>query len=167
MRKAIGRRSVFGRFRVKLGKACGKGFELLLHVAQLGEDGEALGKNAAAAEGETFLGKVADSHAAGALQASVVERFRAGEHFEQGGFAGAVGPNQGGALIGRNEPVGILEQDAWAESFAGSRQLEHKKSSAEALLSLSHCWTKAKITTDFADRTREWTCCSLHQPPSG
>ena len=107
-------------------------------LAQLGKDREALGKYAAAAQGETFLGKVADGHAASALQGAVVERFDAGEHLQQGGFAGAVGAHQGGPLIGRNEPVGILEQDTWAESFAGSRKLEHKKSSAEALLSLSH-----------------------------
>ncbi len=139
MRKAIGRRRVLGRCRVKLGQSRGKGFQFLLHAAQLGEDREALGKNAAAAQGETFLGQIADGHAARALQAAVVERFGAGEHLEQGRFPGTVGAHQGGALIGRNEPVGILEQDAGAEPFAGSRKLEHKKSSAKALLSLSHC----------------------------
>ena len=138
MREAIGGCGIFGRCRVKLGQACGKGFEFLLHVAQLGEDREALGKNAAAAEGETLLREIADGHAAGPLQGAVVECFRAGKHLEQGRFARAVGAHKGGPLIGRDEPVGILEQDTGAESFAGCRKLEHKKSSAEALLSLSH-----------------------------
>ncbi len=40
---------------------------------------------------------------------AVVERFGAGEHLEQSGFPCAIGAHQGGALIGRDEPVGILE----------------------------------------------------------
>ncbi len=48
MGKAIGRRGIFGCVRVELGQASGKGFELLFHVAQLGEDREALRKYAAA-----------------------------------------------------------------------------------------------------------------------
>ncbi len=125
--------------RVELQKqASGKGFQFQLHAAQFREDREALGKNAAAAQGKTFLGKITYGHAARALQGAVIERFGTGENLEQGRLAGAVGAHQGGALIGRNEPVGILKQNAGAESFAGSRQLEHKKSSAKALLSLSH-----------------------------
>ena len=57
MRKAIGRRGVLGRCRVKLGQARGKGFEFLLHAAQLGKDREALGKNAAAAEHRPSWGR--------------------------------------------------------------------------------------------------------------
>src|SRR3984885_3258661 len=138
MREPIGRRCIFGRRRVKLRQTRGKDLEFLLHAAQFFKDREALSKNATAAKGQAFLGKVSDGHAAGALQGTVVERFRAREDLEQGRLAGAVSAHQGGALIGRNEPVGVLEQDAGAESFAGSRKLEHKKSSAKALLSLSH-----------------------------
>src|ERR1700691_6130418 len=90
MRKAIGGRGVFGRSRVELGQARGKGFEFLLHVAQLGEYRKALLKNAPPAEFETFLGEIADSHAPRALQGAVVERFGAGEHLKQSGFPGAV-----------------------------------------------------------------------------
>ena len=48
-RKAIRGRGVLGRCRVKLGQARGEGLQFLLHAAQLGEDRQALGKNATAA----------------------------------------------------------------------------------------------------------------------
>src|SRR5580658_1604264 len=74
MRKAIRGRGVFGRCRIELGQARGKGFQFLFHVAQLGEYRKAVLKNAPPAEFETFLREIADSHAARALQGAVVER---------------------------------------------------------------------------------------------
>ena len=83
------------------------------------EDGEALGEDGFAAEGEAVLREVAEGHAFGAGELAVVEGLDAGEDFEEGGFAGAVAADEAGALIRRDEPVGVFKEEFLAEAFAG------------------------------------------------
>ena len=43
----------------------------------------------------------------------------------QRGFAGAVGADQAHARLGRDQPVGIFEQEFVAVAFAGGGELDH------------------------------------------
>ncbi len=56
---------------------------------------------------------------------AVVERLDAAEDFQQRGFAGAVGAHQPDAIVRRDEPVEIFEQELGAEAFAGRGELDH------------------------------------------
>jgi hypothetical protein len=87
--------------------------------AELIEDGEALVEDGAAGEREAVLREVADGHAADVGALAVVERLDAGEDFEERGFAGAVSADEAGALVGRDEPVDVVEEQFGAEALAG------------------------------------------------
>ena len=78
MGEAVSSGGVLRGGRVELSQFGGEHLQLFLHVAQFGENGKALGKDGASAEGQAFLGKVADGHTAGALQGPIIERFSAG-----------------------------------------------------------------------------------------
>ncbi len=41
------------------------------------------------------------------------------EDFEERGFAGAVAADETSALVRRDEPVGVFEEEFLAEAFAG------------------------------------------------
>ena len=94
-------------------------FGLVLHVAEFVEDGEALVEDGAAAEREAVLREVADGHALDVGARAVVEGLDAGEDLEQRGFARAVAADQAGALVGRDQPVDVFEEEFLAEAFAG------------------------------------------------
>jgi hypothetical protein len=83
------------------------------------EDREALGEYGFAAEGEAVLREVAEGHAFDAGELAVVEGFDAGEDLEESGFAGAVAAYETSALVRRDEPVGVFEEEFLAEAFAG------------------------------------------------
>ena len=103
----------------------GEVFGFALEGVEVVEDGEALGEDGFAAEGEAVLREVAEGHAFDAGELAVVEGFDAGEDFEQGGFAGAVAADQASALVRRDEPVGVFKEEFLAEAFAGGGELEH------------------------------------------
>ena len=44
---------------------------------------------------------------------------------QQRGLAGAVGAHQPDAIMGRDKPVEIFEQELWAEAFSGRGELDH------------------------------------------
>ena len=90
------------------------------------EDGKALGEDGLAAEGEAILREVAEGHAFDAGERAVVEGFDARKDFEERGLAGAVAADEAGALVGRDEPVGVFEEELGAEAFAGGGELEHE-----------------------------------------
>ena len=122
---AVGGGEVLAGFGVGGGEGVGDLFGLALEGVEVVEDGEALGENGLAAEGEAILREVAEGHAFDAGEGAVVEGFEAGEDFEQRGFAGAVAADETGALVRRDEPVGVFKEEFWAEAFAGSGELEH------------------------------------------
>ena len=119
-----------GEILLRLGVGGGERVGDLLGLALEGEDGvedgEALGEDGLAAQGEAVLRQIAEGHAFDAGELAVVEGFDAGEDFEQGGFAGAVAADQAGALVRRDQPVGVFEEEFLAESFAGRGELEHQ-----------------------------------------
>ena len=51
--------------------------------------------------------------------------FESSEDLQERGLAGAVGAHQSRPLVGRDQPVGILEKEVRAETFAGIGELEH------------------------------------------
>ena len=106
----------------------GEVFGFALEGVEVVEDGEALGEDGFAAEGEAILREIAEGHAFDAGELAVVEGFDAAEDFEQGGFAGAVAADEAGALVRRDEPVGVFEEEFLAEAFAGGGELEHAPS---------------------------------------
>ena len=101
-------------------------FGLGFHGVEVVEDGEALVEDGLAAEGEAVLRKVAEGHALDAGELAVVEGFDAGEDFEQRGFAGAVAADEAGALVRRDQPVGVFKEEFLAEAFAGGGELKHR-----------------------------------------
>ena len=57
--------------------------------------------------------------------AAVVERLAPGQDFHDGGLAGAVCSDQTDAGFGRDQPVGVLEQELVAVALAGAGELDH------------------------------------------
>src|ERR1019366_124056 len=94
-----------------LGVGGGEGVGDLLGFAFEFEDGvedrEAFGEDGFAAEGEAVLGEVAEGRSLDGGEDAVIEGFQTGEDFEQGGFAGTVTADKAGALVRRDEPVGV------------------------------------------------------------
>jgi hypothetical protein len=129
---AVGGGEVLAGFGVGGGEGVGDLFGLALEGMEVVEYGEALGKDGLAAEGETILREVAEGHAFDAGELAVVEGLEAGEDLEQSGFAGAVAADEAGALVRRDEPVGVFKEELGAETFAGGGELEH-------CLLFSHC----------------------------
>ena len=117
IREAIRRRRVFGGCRVKLSQTCGEGFEFLLHAAQFGEDREALGENAAAAECQTFLRQIADRHATGALQGAVVERFEPARTLSRVDLPVPFAPTRA------VRSLGVMSQSAFSNKTRGPNRL--------------------------------------------
>ena len=56
---------------------------------------------------------------------AVIERFDPGEDLQQRGFAGAVRAHQADAVVGRDHPVSVFEEELVAETFPGGGQLNH------------------------------------------
>ncbi len=106
----------------------GEVFGFALEGVEVIEDGEALGEDGFSAEGEAVLREIAEGHAFDAGELAVVEGFDAAEDFEEGGFAGAVAADEASALVRRDEPVGVFEEEFLAEAFAGGGELEHASS---------------------------------------
>ena len=104
---------------------CGEVFLLVFERAQVGEDGHAFGEHGAAGKREAFLRQVADGDALLGGDGAGIEALDAGQHFEQRRFAGAVGAHDAGALVGRDQPVDVLEKDFGAVAFAGPGELDH------------------------------------------
>ncbi len=57
--QAVGRGRVFGAGRIELGQRMVQGFQLLLHLAQVREDGHAFGEDGAAGERQAVLRQIA------------------------------------------------------------------------------------------------------------
>lgn len=130
----------------------GELLELLLHGAQFVEDGEAFLEDGAAGEGEAILRQVADGHAFGALHRAVVERVEPGENLHERGLAGAVGADEGGALVGRDEPVGVFKEKFVTETFAGVGELKHKGILSGRMGVEEPC----HVTSDLSHRGMRW-----------
>src|SRR5207245_1259636 len=96
----------FGRGQ-RVGEFDGLGLECVKVV----EDGEALGEDGFATKGEAVLREIAEGHAFDAGELSVVEGLDAGEDLEKSGLTGAVAADEAGALVRRDEPVGIFEEE--------------------------------------------------------
>ena len=100
-------------------------FHLLLHLAQVLEHAHAFGEDGAAGERQAVLRQIALADAFGKGDVAVIERFHAAQDLEQRGLAGAVGADQARALLGRDQPVAVFEQEFVAETLAGALQLNH------------------------------------------
>ena len=122
---ALGGGGVLFGFWVGGGEGMGEVFGFAFESVEVVEDGEALGKDGFAAEGEAVLREVAEGHAFDTGELAVVEGLDAGEDLEEGGFAGAVAADEASALVRRDEPVGVFEEEFLAEAFAGGGELEH------------------------------------------
>jgi hypothetical protein len=123
---AVGGGEVLAGSRVGGGEGVGDLFGLAFEGMEMVEDGEALGEDGLAAEGEAILREIAEGGAFDAGEGAVVEGLEAGEDLEQGGFAGAVAADEAGALVRRDEPVDVFKEELGAESFAGGGELEHQ-----------------------------------------
>ena len=116
---ALGGGGVLFRFWVGFGEDGGEGDGFALEFVEVVEDGEALGEDGAAAEGEAVLREVAESDAFVAGDGAVVEGLDAADDLEEGGFAGAVAADQAGAFVWIDEPVRVFKEEFLAEAFAG------------------------------------------------
>ena len=123
---AVGGGAILAGVGVGGGEGVGDLFGLALQRVQVIEDRETLRKDRLAADGEAVLRQVADGHALDARQLAVVQCLQAGEDFQKGGFAGAVAADQAGALVRRDEPVGVFKEEFGAEPFAGGGELKHR-----------------------------------------
>ncbi len=123
--EAVGHLRVLGAGGVELGHLMSQGFLFLLQREQIREDGHALGKDGAAGKRETFLRQVADAGALHGDDSAGIEAVHAGQDFQERGFAGAVGAHDAGALVGRDQPVQVLEECFGAKAFGGPGELDH------------------------------------------
>ena len=122
---AVGGGAVLSRFGVGGGESVGDLFGLALQIEEVVEDGEALGKDGLAADGEAVLRQVSNGHSLDRGELAVVEGIEAGEDLEQRGFARAIAANQASALVRRDEPVDVFKEEFGAEPFAGGGELKH------------------------------------------
>src|SRR5271170_6891609 len=123
--EAVGGGGIGRAFRVELGERGGDGFHLFLKAEQFVKDREAFVEDGAAGEREAILRQVSDAHAFSALDLTVVEAVESGKDLHERGFAGAVRADQSSALVGSDQPVGILKEKLGAESLAGPGELQH------------------------------------------
>ena len=122
---AVGDGGVFRAGVVEFRHAVGERFQFRFHGAQVVEHRHAFGEDAAAGEREAVLRKISGRCAFGDDQAAVVERVHARENFHQRGLAGAVAADQADAVVGRDEPVRVFEEEFVAETFSGAGKLNH------------------------------------------
>jgi len=121
----VGHVGIFRAGVVEFCDAMHQGFEFLLHRAQLIEYRHALGKNRAPGKRKAILRQISCSGAFGDGERAVVQRVQSGEYLHQCRLAGAVRAHQANAVVGRDQPVSILEKEFVAETFSGARQLDH------------------------------------------
>ena len=114
--EALGHLRVLGAGGVELGHAVREALLLLFQRAQVGEDGHALGEDGAAGKRKALLRQVAEGDALLRGDGAGVEALDSGQHLEQRGFAGAVGADDAGALVGRDQPVEVFKEDFGAVS---------------------------------------------------
>ena len=124
--EAVGGRAIGVAFRVELGERGRDGFHLLFKAEEFVEDREAFIEDGASGESETILREVSDAHAAGTLHLAIIKSIETGEHLHERGFAGAVRSDQSGALVGSNQPVGILKKKLRAKTLARVGELQHE-----------------------------------------
>ena len=122
---AVGDGGVLRAGVVEFGHAVGQRFEFRFHGAQIVEHRHALGENAAAGEREAVLRKISGRSAFGDDQAAIVERVHAGKDLHQRGLAGAVAADQADAVVRRDQPVRVFEEEFVAEPFSGAGKLNH------------------------------------------
>ena len=84
---------------------------LLASAHGLGRAGHDLLQGRAAGHLAHILGKIADGRSAWAGDLAAVHLLLAGDDAEDGGLAGAVGPDQAGAGAGQDLEAGVAEQD--------------------------------------------------------
>ena len=85
------------------------------------ENGQAFVEDGAAGERDAVLRQIAGADAFHHVDGAVIERFDAGEDFEQRGFAGAVGADDADALLRRDQPVEVFETEFWGRSVCRLR----------------------------------------------
>ena len=90
-------------------------------LAQIVENSHAFGENGAARKRQTVLRQVSGDDPFRDGQRSVIERLHPADHLQQRGLAGAVGADKADAVLRRDQPVEIFEQEFVAEAFAGAR----------------------------------------------
>ncbi len=103
--EAIGHLRILRASRIQLAHLVRELSHLHFHLLQGGENRHAFDEHAAAGEREAVLREVAGADAARDAELAVVERLHPGEHFQQCGFAAAVGAHQAGTVLGRDHPV--------------------------------------------------------------
>ena len=126
--EAVGHLRVLDAGGIQLRHFARELFHLDFHLLQRREYGHAFGEDSSAGEREPVLRQVAGANAARDAELSVVQRFQAGQHFEQRRFTGAVRAHQAGAVLGRDHPVEIFKQELLAEALAGAGELDHLRS---------------------------------------
>ncbi len=117
--EAVGDIGVFPAGGIEPRHAPGQGFHLGFHGAQVLEDGEALGEHGAAGKAQAVLRQEAGPDVLHGGDAAVVQALLAGQDFQEGGLAAAVGADEPDAVAGVDLPVRALKQQPLAESFAG------------------------------------------------
>src|SRR5215471_7834941 len=130
MVQTIGRRRIFGAGRIKLTELVVQGLEFLLHLLQVREDAHAFGKDRASRKCETVLRQISLRNSLSEADGAVVQRLHAAQDFQQRSLAGAIRPDQPGALFGRDEPIAVFEQEFMAEALPSARELDHRWASA-------------------------------------
>ncbi len=97
-----------------------------MHLVEIVKDRKALVKNRPPRQLQSILRKIAAADALGARHRTVIERLQPGEHLQQRGFAAAVGADQTDAVLRRNQPIEVFEQEFRAKALAGPGQLNHE-----------------------------------------
>ena len=123
--EAIRHLLVLEALRVEFRHAVGQALELFLHGAQIGKDRQALGKHGAAGKRQAILRQVARGQPARGGQQARIQRLDARQDLQHGAFAGAVGAHQADAIIGRNQPIHVLEQQLVPVALPRAGELQH------------------------------------------
>ena len=118
VRVAIRRLLVFRRPRLLVAQGPRQLFGLGLHAAQLVKDAQTLFKDGLAAHGQPVLRQIPERRSLVLRNGPVIERLHPGQYLQQRAFAGAVAADEPRPLVGRDQPVHLLEQEFHSKSFA-------------------------------------------------
>ncbi len=116
---AFGDLVIFTRSRIEFAHLVGELFHLHFQRLQPTEHGHTFFEDGAAFETQAILRQIAEGSVFCRRDGAVVERLDAAQDFQQCGFAGTVGAHQSHAVVGRDEPIQIVEQKFGAEPFSG------------------------------------------------
>jgi len=122
---AIGNRGVLRTGVVELRHTVSERFHLHFNGAEIVKYRHALRKHRSAREREAILRKISGGGPLGDGKGAIVEGIHAGEDFHECGLASTVATDEADAVVRRNQPIRVFEEEFVAETFSGAGKLNH------------------------------------------